>query len=65
MAIELTAEDRLSDICCIYSASDAIIQCIFDVCNTTKDKVDVDRVLSLVMGLERLNDEIGRHAGAI
>lgn len=61
VATALTDSEKLSDIAYLYGAIDACVKSYYD-----RDKSGGDSIGSgLMIAIERLNDEIGRRAGAI
>lgn len=60
---ELTDSEKVSEICCVYNAMDAVIHSLYE--SLDKFGGEAERSYGLTMALESLNDQIGKLVGAI
>lgn len=66
-AIKPTDSESLGEIAVLYNASAAIIQSIYDAMNASDNdsRRRKNQAYGLVIALDTINDEIGKHAGVI
>jgi hypothetical protein len=60
---DLESSGKLSEICVLFNAMEAVIHGLYDALDEFGSKGS--QAYGLAMALENLNDQVGRHAGAI
>ncbi|MGS1013087.1 hypothetical protein ACVCL0_14220 [Rhodanobacter sp. UC4450_H17] len=60
---DLASSEKLSEICVLFNSMEAVISSLYDALEEFGS--DGGQAYGLAMTLENLNNQVGRHAGAI